>query len=138
MYFIHIKKDVINSTKHSRFLESHSINRLVDFDARGKNEEEIRLFISHLDLIPEKRDKFNIERFIEELVKGSFFDFSNNTDSEYDISLEKNVIEFIIPDSAKKILWKQLSLLGINSATTYPDIQGMVMHIKDKFESRVI
>lgn len=137
-YIKYLKKGIIDSVKYSKCIEQQFLRKLVDFDFRGKSDEEIEEYIKNINIIPDKRGEWNSKKFLEYLKTKKFFSLNKEGLNKTYIELNKDICKFIIPSGYKKLIRKQLNLLGINHENIYPDIQGLVLHIKDKYESRVI
>lgn len=137
-YIKYLKKGILDSVKYSKCIEQQFLRKLSDFDFRGKSDNEIEEYIRNLNIIPDKRGEWNSEKFLEYLKRNKFFYLNKEDLNKTYIELNKDICKFIIPSKYKRLIRKQLNLLGINHENIYPDIQGLVLHIKDKYESRVI
>lgn len=137
-YIKYLKKGILDSAKYSKCIEQTFLRKLLDFDFRGKSDNEIDAYITNINIRPDKRTEWNSEEFLKYLKKYKFFSLNKEDINKTYIELNKDICKFIIPSEHKKLIRKQLNLLGINHENIYPDIQGLVLHIKDKYESRVI
>ncbi|OOM76992.1 FRG domain protein [Clostridium puniceum] len=137
-YIKYLKKGILDSAKYSKCIEQPFLRKLLDFDFRGKSNKEIEAYIENLSIIADKREEWNSKEFLEYLKYNKFFSINKEGINKTYIELNKDVCEFIIPSEYKRLIRKQLNLLGINHENIYPDIQGLVLHIKDKYESMVI
>ena len=50
------------------------------------------------------------------------------------ILTSSNYLKIIIPGKKKKYFIKQLEDLGINSSTVYPDLDGMIKYLNEKYK----
>lgn len=130
-----LKRIILSNTKYSKCITQSCFNKLLNTDFRGKSDEVIKTFINHLDIIPNKKQQWDYEKFFEGLKKEKFFSLTKEDFNKTHIELNKNICKFIIPNEYKKVIRKQLNILGINYESIYPDIEGLVLHIKDKYES---
>ncbi|QLY81229.1 FRG domain-containing protein [Clostridium intestinale] len=133
-----LKKGILDSVKYSKCIEQPFLRKLADFDFRGKNDKEIEDYIKNINIIPDKRGEWNSGKFLEYLKVKKFFSLNKEELNKTYIELNNDICKFIIPSEYKRLIRKQLNLLGINHENIYPDIQGLVLHIKDKYESMVL
>lgn len=137
-YIKYLKKAILDSVKYSKCIEQRFLRNLLNFDFRGKTDNEIEEYIKNFNILPDKRNEWNGKEFFEYLKRSKFFSLNKEEINKTYIELNRDICKFIIPSENKKIIRKQLNLLGINHEYIYPDMQGLVLHIKDKYESRVI
>ena len=134
-YISHLKKIILNNIKYSKYITEASFKKLLNTDFRGVIEETIKTFINNLDVKPDKRQDWDCEEFWKKLKDEKFFSLNKEEFNKTYIELNKNICRFIIPNEYKKVIRRQLNILGINYESIYPDIEGLVLNIKDKYES---
>lgn len=108
------------------FMENTSIEKI-------KKRVEQEIIISASDEMKGKKIKIDIEIFNEIKIElRKIFDLLKAQD--YNMKLkEDSLTTFIIPHSKKNKIKEQLSVLGINSITVYPDVQGYIQYIQEEW-----
>ena len=146
-----IKSKILQGLKLSEGLTSE----LMKTNFKGKNKQEIIDFLKTLldkeeilnrPEIPYNQRKillslvnrYKVEDIYERLEENKFFDLYLDSSYDYVIELSSNTFKFSISRDDKVIIRKQLDKLGINHKNIYPDNEGFILHLKDKFEEKVI
>lgn len=127
----HLPKDV------EGFNDSYEVKKLVHEIREEKPYFEAKIVPKDLQKTLFVKPKLDNERIIRQ--GGAFILFGINEDKYKPSTLKniykpKKVHKFIVPDSAKKIVKKELELLGITHSSLFPELEKTSVQLKEQYK----
>lgn len=129
--YIDIKDCYINIMKQYLLTKTKLGNNLEDKNIAKVALSEKKDIKTILQSLSNFKDE-DIDDFISELQQMYYWDIGN--DSNYESQIGSETLDCIIPFQNKEKIRLELEKLNINSMTVYPDFNGFVQYIKDKYE----